>query len=83
VLVLYLDLYSQNCGNHLKNKKIQNQKKSMKTKFKDFTENKTFENQNSKDCEKEDKEFELHYCSHCLQMTNHINNVCQKHKSSK
>lgn len=26
-------------------------------------------------------EFELAFCPYCLQMTNHINNVCQKHKN--
>lgn len=24
---------------------------------------------------------ELAYCSYCLQTTNHINNICQKHKN--
>lgn len=26
------------------------------------------------------KEFELAYCSQCIQMTNHLNGVCQKCK---
>jgi hypothetical protein len=24
-------------------------------------------------------EYELNYCSYCCQMTNHLNNKCQKH----
>ena len=27
-------------------------------------------------------EFELAYCPYCLQMTNHLNNVCQKHNNN-
>lgn len=27
-------------------------------------------------------EFVLSYCPYCLQMTNHINNICQKHKKN-
>jgi hypothetical protein len=26
--------------------------------------------------------FELAFCPYCLQMTNHIENVCQKHKNT-
>jgi hypothetical protein len=28
----------------------------------------------------EEPEYELAYCPFCLQMTNHLNNICQKHK---
>jgi len=27
-----------------------------------------------------DPEYELNFCPNCLQMTNHLNNICQKHK---
>ena len=29
-----------------------------------------------------EKEFDLIYCSQCMQMTNHIEDVCQKCKDS-
>lgn len=38
---------------------------------------------NETDHYKPEPEFELQYCETCIQMTNHLNGVCQKHNKEK